>query len=179
MGCTEKEITNKYSSMEEKFSRDFSNHLLYSRIKFSSLFPGKETEDTLTKIDIIQALNISKFSYSERELNAFISMLDKNKTGKYSLSHLKKIIKLILPDYFEMPFQNLDELQIAKEIELKDKFKAILEKINRYIKENRLSIREFFDLVTKANPNQITQSEFIDLIQSHIDKEYPLKVRDH
>jgi hypothetical protein len=176
MGCEDKEINKKFSSVEEKFTSNFGNYLLYNRIKFSKLFPGKKEEDILTRIDIINALSISRFQYNERELNAFISMLDSRKTGKFSFNQLKKIISLVVPGYFDKPFQNIDEEVVAKEMRLKDAFKVILEKMNRYIRDHRLSIREFFDLIPKMNSTEITLKEFNDLIHGFVDKEYSFKV---
>jgi hypothetical protein len=100
--------------------------------------------------------------------------MDPTNKGSISLSSLRKLISYYRPDYFEMPFQKVDQNSFRRENSLTNKLinhpqlKVFIENIKEYISSNKITIQEYFDKVIRTNPKYLDQKEFTDLMKSTI-----------
>jgi len=157
---------------EQKIVQDLTNFLINNRIKFVDLF--NDSSDSLPHTSIKTAFSKINFPYTPDDLNKLLLFMDPTNKGSISLSSLRKLISYYRPDYFEMPFQKVDQNSFRRENSLTNKLinhpqlKVFIENIKEYISSNKITIQEYFDKVIRTNPKYLDQKEFTDLMKSTI-----------
>ncbi len=156
----------KKDANEQKIVQELTNFLINNRIIFVDLF--NDSSDSLPHTSIKTAFAKINFPYTPDDLNQLLLFLDPTNKGSISLSSLKKLISNYRPDYFEMPFQKIDQNSLTNKLINQPQLKVFIEKIKDYISTSKITIQEYLDKVTRTNPKYLNQKEFTDLIKSTI-----------
>lgn len=164
--------SNKSELPEGKIVKELTNFLVNNRIKFVDLF--NDTLDTLPHSVIKTSFTKINFPYTPDDLNQLLLYMDPTNKGSISLSSLKKLISNYSPDYFEMPYQKIDQNSMRRGNSLTNKkmsqpqLKALIDKINEYISSNKITTQEYFDKYNRTEQKYLNKSEFTNLIKSTV-----------
>lgn len=164
--------SNKSELPEGKIVKELTNFLVNNRIKFVDLF--NDTLDTLPHSVIKTSFTKINFPYTPDDLNQLLLYMDPTNKGSISLSSLKKLISNYSPDYFEMPYQKIDQNSMRRGNSLTNKkmsqpqLKSLIDKINEYISSNKITTQEYFDKYNRTEQKYLNKNEFTNLIKSTV-----------
>lgn len=170
---------NKKGPIEYMLS-EFTRFLANNRVKFNSLFPNLTPKSQLITIyDFQSCFAYAKYPITPDDINMLTKHFDPYNKNTINLQSLKDTISKYEPEYFNKPFQNINQNELkrtsslTKKINENPKMIEIISLLNAYIEENRLTLDEFANKISRNGV--INKPNFTQGILNTIGK----KVKDY
>ncbi len=167
--------TNVKNEPHNFLLREFARYLISNRIRFSMIFPTiNEKSQVITIFDFQNSFRLAKYPITPDDINLITKYFDPYNKNTINLEILKNHIKKFEPEYFTKPFQLINQGDLKKSYSLVTKINEnprlveIINLLNSYIQENKLTLEEFTFLISKSG--NIKRMEFIQGIMDTIGK---------